>query len=127
MKNIAQHTSHQAAGSATIDLVWTLEKDVEKINNLMVWDDYPTIESDHSLVSIDIFMDSSEDQKETAPEKDSSAKGYQVRIVWQKKRTNPQAWKDLSQQLTIKVELGINYSKLMMVLISNVGGKNGGK
>ena len=44
MDSIAKFTSHQMAGSATIDFVWTLQADLNIVRNLTVWNDHPSIE-----------------------------------------------------------------------------------
>ena len=77
---------------------------MDNVKNLIVWDDHPTIESDHTLISIDICIDKAEVQKQSSTEVGSNSGLSQRMIVWKKKRGDPQAWYELSQQLIPNME-----------------------
>src|SRR6185437_12614253 len=54
VRSKAKFTSFQSAGSATIDLIWTREKDLHKVRNLTEFEDQISVDSDHHLVLVDL-------------------------------------------------------------------------
>ena len=105
MGDTANYTSYQAAGNATVDLVWTLEKNLNRTSPFLVWKDNPDIESDHSLVSVDLLMESRYGDEELGSQDILESKEAKVKkIAWNNKRGDPQAWDDLTHQLATKLE-----------------------
>ena len=105
VEDTADYTSHQAAGNATVDLIWTLEKNLNRARKCTVWKENPSIESDHSLVSVDLQMDSSYGEEELVSQDILESKEAKVKkIAWNNKRGDPQAWDDLTHQLATKLE-----------------------